>query len=51
MSLLKDIFGKRKEIKCAICGEAVHDNFKTTYKKIRGCYGLYIIHFECDDKK
>ncbi|PCG20528.1 hypothetical protein [Brachyspira sp. G79] len=55
MSLLKDIFKKRKEIKCAVCGGAIQDNFakgtpsvKTKYVNIKNCYGLYMIHYECD---
>lgn len=48
MSLLKDIFKKRKEIKCAVCGGAIQDNFKTKYVNIKDCYGLYMIHYECD---
>ena len=48
MSLLKNIFSKRKEIKCAVCGGAIQDNFKTKYLQIKNCYGLYMIHYECD---
>ena len=48
MSLLKDIFKKKKTIKCAVCGGAIQDNFKTKYVNIKDCYGLYMIHYECD---
>ena len=50
MSLLKDIFKKRREVKCAVCGEALENRFKTKYIKLNGCYGLHLIHFECDEK-
>ena len=50
MSLLKDIFGRKKQIKCAICGEAIQNDFKTKYLKLNGCFGLYMLHYECDKK-
>ena len=50
MSLLKDIFKKRREVKCAVCGGVIENSFKTKYIKLNGCYGLHMIHFECDEK-
>lgn len=50
MSLLKDIFGRKKQIKCAVCGEAIQNNFKTEFLKLNGCFGLYMLHYECDKK-
>ena len=35
MSLLKDIFGRKKQIKCAVCGEAIQNDFKTKYLKVK----------------
>ena len=29
MSLLKDIFRRKKQIKCAVCGEPIQNDFKT----------------------
>ena len=51
MSLLKDIFGrKRKKTKCAVCGEPIQNDFKTKYLKLNGCFGLHMLHYECDKK-
>ncbi|WP_300742952.1 hypothetical protein [uncultured Brachyspira sp.] len=50
MSFLKDIFKKRREVKCAVCGGVIENSFKTKYIKLNGCYGLHLIHFECDEK-
>ncbi|MEI0447214.1 hypothetical protein R4J03_09155 [Brachyspira intermedia] len=50
MSLLKDIFKKKKTIKCAVCGGVIENSFKTKYIKLNGCYELHLIHFECDEK-
>lgn len=50
MNFLKNIFKKRKEIKCAVCGEAVQNEFKTEYLRLNGCYGLYIVHYGCSKK-
>lgn len=50
-SFLKDIFKKRREVKCAVCGEAVQNEFKTEYLKLNGCYGLYIVHYNCSKKR
>ena len=50
MSLLKDIFGRKKQIKCAVCGEPIQNDFKTKYLKLNGCFGLYMLHYECDQK-
>ncbi|HJH55082.1 hypothetical protein [Brachyspira hyodysenteriae] len=50
MSLLKDIFKKKKTIKCAVCGEALENRFKAKYINLNGCYELHLIHFECDEK-
>lgn len=50
MSFLKDIFGRKKQIKCAVCGEAIQNDFKTKYLKLNGYFGLYMLHYECDKK-
>ena len=57
MSFFKNIFKKKKTIKCAVCGEAVQNEFanstpsvKTEYLKLNGCYGLYIVHYNCSKK-
>ena len=50
MSLLKDIFGRKKQIKCAVCGEAIQNDFKTTYLNIDGCLQLSTVHYECAKK-
>lgn len=51
MSLLKDIFGKkRKKLTCSICGKEINNNFKTQYLKINGCLQLSTVHYECDKK-
>lgn len=50
MSLLKDIFQRKKQTKCAVCGEAIQNDFKTKYLKLNGCFGLYMLHYECDKK-
>ena len=51
MSLLKDIFGrKKKKLTCGICGKEINNNFKTKYLKINGCLQLSTVHYECDKK-
>ena len=50
MSLLKDIFGRKKQIKCAVCGEAIQNDFKIKYLKLNGCFGLHMLHYECAKK-
>ena len=50
MSLFKNIFKKKNKLKCAVCGEAVENTFKTKYLKLNNCFGLYIIHYDCDKK-
>lgn len=51
MSLLKDIFGrKKKKLTCGICGKEINNNFKTKYLKINGCLELATVHYECDKK-
>ena len=51
MSLLKDIFGrKKKKLTCSICGNKIENDFKTTYLKINGCLELATVHYECDKK-
>ena len=51
MSLLKDIFGrKKKKLTCCICGKEINNNFKTKYLKINGCLELATVHYECDKK-
>ena len=49
MSLLKDIFGrKKKKLTCSICGNKIENDFKTTY--IDGCLQLSTVHYKCDKK-
>lgn len=50
MSLLKDIFRKKRQIKCAVCGEPIQNDFKTKYLKLNSCFGLYMLHYECNKK-
>lgn len=50
MSLFKNIFKKKTKLRCAVCGGTIENNFKTKYLKLNNCYGLYMIHFECDEK-
>ncbi len=50
MSLLKDIFRKKRQIKCAVCGNKIENDFKTTYLNIDGCLQLSTVHNECDKK-
>lgn len=50
MSLLKDIFRKKRQIRCAVCGEAIQNDFKTEFLKLNGCFGLYMLHYECAKK-
>lgn len=51
MSLLKDIFGrKKKKLTCSICGNKIENDFKTKYLKINGCLQLATVHYECDKK-
>lgn len=50
MSLLKDIFKRKKQTKCAVCGEPIQNDFKTKYLKLNGCFGLYMLHYECNKK-
>lgn len=51
MSLLKDIFGKkRKKLTCSICGKKIENDFKTTYLNIDGCLQLSTVHYKCDKK-
>ncbi|WP_278775229.1 hypothetical protein [uncultured Brachyspira sp.] len=51
MSLLKDIFGKkRKKLTCSICGNKIENDFKTTYLNIDGCLQLSTVHYECAKK-
>lgn len=52
MRFLQRVFSVEREIKCPVCGNTIKkgEQYKTEYIKIKGCYGTYIIHIECNQK-